>query len=178
MPKRFAQDTATPNWPHSHRIEEGRLLYHGTEISFPGRKIRMPTWFTRSKAIAQWFALRFGATPQGSSRQERGRQNAQNSQDSQGSQNAWDRGEKIPRILVFKTTEDIALPEIKGKKELTRFGERVHVDVRGSEAMRETIRRSTAPGWVIPNNYQNGGDDILLCSRDKIQYIEEEIVSE
>jgi hypothetical protein len=48
------------------------------------------------------------------------------------------------------------------------FADKFNIDVDfGVEAIIDTISGSGLPGWIIPNNYENG-DDILLVSADKL----------
>jgi len=80
------------------------------------------------------------------------------------------------RVLTYRVTAPIQLPAFSGKGQFQEFAEAFHVDIRGAEAMRETIGPAPVPGWIIPDNYQ-GGADILLSERPVIEFQDETPVS-
>lgn len=65
------------------------------------------------------------------------------------------------RILVFSTDVDVELPLISGSAAFDAFCERHHIRPYSAEDMADGVSRAGLAGWLIPDNYPDG-DDILL----------------
>lgn len=73
------------------------------------------------------------------------------------------------RVITYRLTEDITLPEIFSRHEMEELAEEHNIDLSGTEAIRDSVANSSLPGWVIPHNYPEG-DDILLQFTDALEY--------
>lgn len=126
-------------------IKEGSVLHHGTSADFDERTTELegPAWFSSSPSVARVFALR--------------RSGADGS----------------PRILRYRVTQDVELPEILSAADLEELAEEHNLSVYGPEEIRESIRMSGLPGWIIPYNYPDG-DDILLVDTSILEFIDSE----
>lgn len=128
-------------------IKAGTILYHGTDCDdFDEEFDRLtgPAWLSSSKEVARHFATRSGG---------------------------WG-GTK--RLIAYKLTEDVRLPEITSSRQMQMFAEEHGICLLGVEEMRESVEQAGIPGWVIPNNYPDG-DDILLVSTGALDYQETEL---
>lgn len=77
-----------------------------------------------------------------------------------GSRNSWG-GTK--RVITYVLGEDVELPEIQSARAMQQFAEDHGLDMSGTEDLVQSVLDSGIDGWVIPNNYPDG-DDILLVS--------------
>lgn len=124
-------------------LPAGTLLYHGTDndnFSEAADQLEGPAWVSRSLEVAKRFATRSGG---------------------------WG---GTPRVVVYRTTDDLLLPVVTGLPELDELAEEFHLGLTGVEEMRESIQLSGLPGWWIPNNYPDG-DDILLSQTHALEYM-------
>lgn len=125
-------------------LKAGTLLYHGTDCDDFEEKadsLDGPAWLTSSRSVAERFASRSGG---------------------------WG-GQK--RVLVYRLTEDVELPEILSSRGMQELADEHNLDLNGVEAMRESVANAQLPGWIIPNNYPDG-DDILLVNSGSLDYVE------
>lgn len=77
------------------------------------------------------------------------------------------------RIVVFQVTEDVSLYEILHQRDMQELADEFDISLCGVEAMRESVEYSGIPGWVIPYNYSDG-DDILIVNTDVVGYLRTE----
>ena len=133
-------------WRKTTVLKKGTILYHGTAQEFEPNDIGMPAWFSTSRSVAEHFL------------------------------EARDSGEGQERILRYQVTSPIRLPRIDDREDLEALGERFGIEAlmqrESSEDMAEGVADSVLPGWIIPDNYPDG-DDILLVSSDSIMPIYE-----
>lgn len=66
-------------------------------------------------------------------------------------------------IREYVLTAPIVLPVITSRSDRARFFETFDIADAGAEDMADDMGRSGLPGWIIPNNYPDG-DDILLVN--------------
>lgn len=76
-------------------------------------------------------------------------------------------------IHEYKVIKPIRLPRIDDKNDFEAFTEKFGIDTTSAEDMRGTIQRTELPGWIIPQNYSDG-DDILLVSTNNIVPVDQE----
>lgn len=81
-------------------------------------------------------------------------------------------GEKA-RVLRYRTTAAIDLPLIRGRSEFDRFCERHDIRPYSAEDMADGVSRAGLAGWLIPDNYPDG-DDILLVDVSTLTFEHEE----
>lgn len=123
-------------------IKAGTILYHGTDCDDFAEEfdgLNGPAWLSSSKDVARHFATRSGG---------------------------WG-GQK--RIIAYKLAADVRLPEITSPRQMQMFAEEHGICLLGVEEMRESVEEAGIPGWVIPNNYPNG-DDILLVDTSILNF--------
>lgn len=65
------------------------------------------------------------------------------------------------RIYSYEVEAPITIPTISDRNEMKVFCEMFDIDRSSVEDIRDSMSKARLPGWIIPNNYQNG-DDILL----------------
>jgi hypothetical protein len=126
-----------------HTLKAGTTLYHGTDNSDFEEESSNPnpySWFSTSRTVAEQFAKRSGG---------------------------WG-GPK--RIIEYRLSEDLALPEITSTREMQAFAEEHEIDLSGVEGMRDSAEVAGIPGWIIPANYPDG-DDILLGGTHLLDYV-------
>ena len=72
------------------------------------------------------------------------------------------------RIYLYEVTAPIRLPVIKSRSDRARFFELFNIDDGGAEDIADSMAQSGLPGWIIPANYRDG-DDIMLVRLDSIE---------
>jgi len=77
------------------------------------------------------------------------------------------------RVVTYKVATDIQLPVISSARAMQAFAEEHGIRLTGVEDMRDTADQSGIPGWIIPNNYPEG-DDILLVDTSALDYVTSE----
>ena len=124
------------------KIKAGISLYHGTDADFDEEcdGLQGPAWLSSSIDVAEYFAKRSGG---------------------------WG-AEK--RVIEYRLIRDIDLPDIYSVREMQDFAEKHGICLAGVEDMKETVEASGIPGWVLPNNYPNG-DDILIVDTGFLEYV-------
>lgn len=75
------------------------------------------------------------------------------------------------RIYRYQVINPISLPVIKTRADRARFFERFDLDDGGAEDIADSMKPSGLPGWIIPDNYPDG-DDIMLVKLGNIQRID------
>lgn len=75
--------------------------------------------------------------------------------------------------LEYRVTRPITLPVIFGADKREEFGEKFGINFDSAEDMRDSMLYSGLPGWVIPDNYGTGEDDILLVTLDNIEPVQD-----
>jgi hypothetical protein len=116
-------------------IPAGTILFHGTssgDFDEDNDHLDGPAWLSDSEVVATRFAQRNHAP-----------------------------GEKA-RVLHFVLEEDVELHLITGQHDLEDLAEEFGIDFGGVEEMRDSVSYSGIPGWVIPNNYPEGADILLV----------------
>jgi hypothetical protein len=127
-------------------LKAGTLLYHGTDcddFDEVNDRLTGPAWLSTAAAVALHFAKRSGG---------------------------WG-GTK--RVMTYRLTEDVELPEILSERARRDFAEEHNIDLTGVEEMRDSVERAGIPGWVVPNNYPDG-DDILLVDTGVLEHVRTE----
>lgn len=130
------------------RLKAGTTLFHGTSADFDesSSDLEGPAWLSSSQSVANHFAQRFGSGP------------------------------SVARIVAYRLTDDIELPEICSSREMQEFAEEHDIDLCGVHSMRESMQDSGQPGWVIPFNYPDG-NDILIVNTGILEYVETILVA-
>ena len=80
-----------------------------------------------------------------------------------------------PRILVFRLTEELELPEILSSHDMEQVAEAYDVCFGCTEEIVESVACSSLAGWIIPYNYPDG-DDILLANTSVVEYLRTEVL--
>lgn len=123
-------------------FEQGTLLYHGTgSEEFSEAEQQLDTYSWLSTSLT--VATKFA--------------------------NRWSDG--IPRVAVYRLTQDVRLPQIDSQREMQNFADEHNLSLYGVEEIRDSVRAAQLPGWVIPFNYPDG-DDILLADTHLLEYVE------
>jgi len=131
-------------WRKTYLISKGTILYHGTTEDFPAMDIQTPAWFSTSESVAEYFK-------------------------------AWHGGEEgEQRILKFQVTKPIRLPRIDGSEDLERLADMFNFPspLSGHDYVEDLAQ--VLPGWIIPHNYPDGDDILLVSDRDIIPINEPE----
>jgi hypothetical protein len=131
-------------------LKAGTVVYHGTDCDdFDEAEDGLdgPAWVSSSKAVADWFLK---------------------------NRAGWG-GRK--RIISYVLAEDLELYEITSSRAMQDLAAEFDLDLNGVEAIRESVERAGLPGWIIPNNYPNG-DDILIVDTGVLEYQGSEPVDE
>lgn len=121
----------------------GTDLFHGTSVK--GFKIpRGPAFFSDTYGVAKNFVN-------------------------------WHRGGKKPRVMRFEVTDEIPkLALIESKEDLEQIAEDLGGEVREDTQSRiDLVRMAGFDGWIIPNNYPDGADIMLLEPARWIKFLEE-----
>lgn len=125
------------------KLPAGTVLYHGTDcddFDEENDSLNGPAWVTSSRSVAERFASRSGG---------------------------WG-GRK--RIIEYVLAVDVDLPEIVSMRDMAAFTQEHGISLGGVEEMRDSIADSGLPGWIIPGNYPDG-DDILLVETDVLDFV-------
>lgn len=125
------------------KLPKGTFVYHGTDnddFDDEYDPLDGPAWVTTSESVAQNFV--------------RNRSN-------------WG-GTK--RIIKYRLAEDVYLPLIQSRYEMTELAEEHGICLDGVEEIRDSIMMSELSGWWIPNNYPDG-DDILLKDTSLLDHV-------
>jgi len=72
------------------------------------------------------------------------------------------------RVLPYEVVAPIKLPVITTKREREDFREMFGIEGDSAEDLADDMLRSGLPGWIIPNNYPDG-DDILLVKLGNVR---------
>lgn len=75
----------------------------------------------------------------------------------------------VPRIIEYVLTEDLELPDIYSSREMQDFAEEHGIELGGVDEMRDSIAMSGLPGWILPHNYPDG-DDILIVHTGALEF--------
>ncbi len=134
-----------PTWT----LKAGTPLYHGTsdaEFDPVSDGIEAGFWVSDSEQVARRFAQNLGATlPR--------------------------RGSGDPPVVhVFVLTRDVALPSISSASAMRAFSEDHDLDRSGVEGIRESMTAAGLPGWIIPSNYPEGADILLMDADEVLSY--------
>jgi len=78
-------------------------------------------------------------------------------------------GDETPRILCYVTTAEIELPLIRGVRGFDAFCEEHDIRPYSADDMADGVRRAGLAGWLIPDNYPDG-DDILLVDLSDLSF--------
>lgn len=73
------------------------------------------------------------------------------------------------RIIEYVLTEDLTLPDIYTQREMLDFAEAHGIELDGVEEMRDSVAMSGQPGWILPHNYPDG-DDILIVDTSVLEF--------
>ncbi len=74
-----------------------------------------------------------------------------------------------PRILAYRTDRELRLPRIGGTADFDTFCDEHAIRPYSAEDMSDGVRRAGLPGWVIPDNYPDG-DDILVVDTTTLSF--------
>jgi hypothetical protein len=132
-------------------LKAGTVLYHGTaepDFEEADDDLDGPAWLTDSPAVAERFARRNASGP-----------------------------DSRPRVLSYTLEVDVELHLIRSKADTTALEEEHGISFFGVEEMRDTVVNSGIPGWVIPNNYPEGAD-ILIVDTGVLRYMKTTVLDE
>ncbi|WP_321935305.1 hypothetical protein [Paraburkholderia sp. J8-2] len=124
-------------------LKKGTALFHGTDcddFDETTESLNGPAWLSSSRGVAQYFATRPGG---------------------------WG-GTK--RVIEYALAEDLELHLVSSQRAMAQLADEHDIAVTGVEEMRESVEASGIPGWVIPGNYADG-DDILIVRTDLLDYV-------
>ncbi|MBK3779900.1 hypothetical protein G3A43_06505 [Paraburkholderia aspalathi] len=125
-------------------LKAGTVLYHGTDCDDFEEEfegLNGPAWLSSSFDVASYFASRQGG---------------------------WG-GAK--RIITYRLTEDVTLYEITSERAKLALADEFDLDFSGVEGMRDSVEQAGIPGWVVPGNFEQG-DDILLVDTSVLDFIQ------
>lgn len=126
------------NYPFEDFIlPAGTTVYHGTgSVDFNERVefLDTPYWVSDSQSVAEWFAERNGGAEDG----------------------------YRPRVIEYKTTEDLKLLLIHGRETFDAIEEQYGISMEDPDEMADAVCRMGYEGWTIPDNYADGAD-IVIC---------------
>lgn len=74
------------------------------------------------------------------------------------------------RVIEYRLSEDLSLPEITSSREMQLFAEEHSIDLGSTEDIRDSARAAGISGWIIPSNYQDG-DDIFIAGAHMLEYV-------
>ena len=78
-----------------------------------------------------------------------------------------------PRVMAYLLTREVELPLINGPRDFDAFCDEHDIHPYSAEDMAAGVRRAGLPGWLVPDNYPDG-DDILLVDLSTITFDHEE----
>lgn len=88
----------------------------------------------------------------------------------------WHKG-KNPRIIRLGVTDDIPkLALIESKKDFDDLAEEFGVEAEDTESRVDLVRMAGFDGWIIPNNYPDGADIMILEPGRWLKFLDEEAV--
>lgn len=125
-------------------LPAGTVLFHGTDnddFVEAEDSLGGPAWLSRSRSVAEHFARRSGG---------------------------WGGRQRVVEYVLSASIELCLIVDARGLQTLAR---KHNIDLSGVEGMRESVERSGLPGWIIPNNYPDG-DDILIVSTDVLDFVQ------
>lgn len=79
------------------------------------------------------------------------------------------RNGSCPRVISYTLVEALELPVILSRQDMQDLADEHNIELSGVDAMRESVADAGLPGWVIPYNYPDG-DDILIVDTDILAY--------
>lgn len=87
----------------------------------------------------------------------------------------WHRG-RNPRVLRFEATEEIpSLALIESKADFDALSEEIGFDpVMDTQGRVDLVRTAGYDGWIIPNNYPDGADIMILEPAKWLKFLDEE----
>ncbi len=146
--RRANPSSRTPRSPTS--IPLGTRVYHGTSSPTRFQALEGPGWVSRDRRVAVAFVARHPGPR--------------------------------PRILVYEVARRQRLRVFKDGAAIDRFMRSRAVileegDDYSVEEIVEEVCGAGYDGWLIPGNYPDGGDDIMLCDPARVlRYVLEEAV--
>jgi len=131
--------------PAPYALKAGAIIFHGTNRDFDEASLRRQSWLSHSRKVAEHFAT-------------------------------WKMDDGVPRVATYRTDCDLTLCLIRGKADLLNLEEYFGVVTSDAESMAETFSRYVDgfDGWIIPKNYPDGGDDIMLIRTDRLIHLKTE----
>lgn len=86
----------------------------------------------------------------------------------------WHKG-KYKRILRLEVKEEIPkLALIESKEDFDKLAEEFGIEAESTEDRIDLIRMAGFDGWIIPNNYPDGGDIMILEPDRWLKFLDEE----
>jgi hypothetical protein len=129
-------------------LPAGTVLFHGTDnddFDESNDRLEGPAWVSTSKSVAAHFASRSGG---------------------------WG---GVKRVISYTLADALSLPEITSRADMLELSEEHDICLGGAEEIRESFQASELPGWIIPNNYPDG-DDILIVDTSLLDYVGVELL--
>ncbi len=129
-------------------LPAGTVLFHGTDnddFNESDDTLDGPAWVSTSRSVAAYFANRSGG---------------------------WG---GVKRIVCYTLAEALSLPEITTRADMLELAEEHDLSLGGAEEIRDSIANSELPGWILPNNYPDG-DDILIVDTSLLDFVSVEIL--
>lgn len=74
-----------------------------------------------------------------------------------------------PKVLVYRMDREMTLPLIGGASDFSSFCEEHGIRPYSAEDMADGVRRAGLPGWIIPDNYPDG-DDVLIVGTSSLSF--------
>lgn len=88
----------------------------------------------------------------------------------------WHQG-KHKRILRLEVTDEIPkLALIESKEDFDNLAEEFGVEAEDNESRIDLVRMAGFDGWIIPNNYPDGADILILEPARWLKFLDEESV--
>jgi hypothetical protein len=88
----------------------------------------------------------------------------------------WHQGKK-KRILRFEVTDEIPkLALIESKADFDHLADEFGVEAQDTESRIDLVRMAGFDGWIIPNNYPDGADIMILEPARWLKFLDEEML--
>jgi hypothetical protein len=128
-------------------IEAGEILFHGTSSDSEFEIPNGPAFFGDTFSVARNFST-------------------------------WHEEGGDPRVLRFEVDKDIPnLALIESGKDFDRIAESLGLEPSGETQDRiDMVRDAGFDGWIIPNNYPDGGDILLFDPEKWLTFLDKEVL--
>lgn len=76
------------------------------------------------------------------------------------------------RVFQYVLGDGLEVPDIRSSADMAKLAAKYNLDLSGTEEIRDSVADSGLSGWVIPQNYPDG-DDILIVNTHVLDFIGE-----